>query len=134
MPNEIHADYITGSTLYSCRFQPDGNVFLPNGATDEVWGTGGRDASDYDVTMTEDGVGGHYVGSFDPSSNIPEGTYQVTVFLQAGGAPVDSDTALFKGEIYWDGTSELTIFTLNNSISILTAAGSRVLNIFGPGE
>ena len=131
---EIHADYITGSTLYSCRFQPDGNVFLSSGASDEVWGAGGNDASNYAVTMTEDGVGGHYSGEFDPSSNIAEGTYQVTVYLQTGGSPADSDTAIYKGEIYWDGTSEITIFTLDSDINILKLSSSKVLNIYGPGE
>ncbi len=114
MANEIWHNITTGETLYFCAFQLDGNVFLSGGASDEVWGTGGRDADDYDETMTEDGAGGHYVGTFDTS--IAAGVYRITVFLQAGANPQDSDRAIAQGEIYWDGTAELNPFTLNTQI------------------
>ncbi len=145
MANEIFHNYLTGSTLYFCAFQLDGNVFLSGGASDEVWGTGGRNADDYDESMTEDGSGGHYVGTFDTS--IAAGVYRVTVFLQATGVPLDSDSAIAQGEIYWDGTAELNSFTLNTQIEddviggdgdtleslsdqldVLSSQGSRVLN------
>ena len=147
MANEIAHDHTTGSTLYFCAFQPDGNVFLTGGASDEVWGTGGRDADDYDETMTEDGAGGHYVGTFDTS--IAAGVYQVAVYLQAGGSPADTDTALARGEIYWDGSAEINIFTLDTSINddvigsdgdshedlsdqmdVLSSQGSKILNVY----
>ena len=47
MANEITHNAVTGLTLYFCMFQQDGDVFLTGGASDEVWGTGGRDADDY---------------------------------------------------------------------------------------
>ena len=148
--NEIVHDTTTGSTLYAARFQLDRDVFLTDGATDEVWGTGGRDADDYDVTMTEGGTSGHFVGNFDTSVNIAAGVYQVTVYEQAGGSPVDSDKPVARGEIYWDGTAELNPFTLNDQIEddviggdgdtletlsdqmdILSAQKSQVLNVYG---
>jgi hypothetical protein len=101
-------------------------VFLTNGASDEVWGTGGRDADDYDVTMTEEDGSGHYKGDFDASSNITtEGVYPVAVYLQAGANPVDSDPALAQGEISWDGSGEVTLTDLQTDI---TNIGKR----FGP--
>jgi hypothetical protein len=130
LAKELSFDYLTGSTLYAARFQLDGNVFVTSGLTDEVWAT----ADLYDVEMTEDGIGGHYVGNFDTSENITEGVYQVTVYLQTGGSPANSDTAIGRGQMSWDGTAELNFFTIDNSINILTATGSKVLNIFGPGE
>ncbi len=150
MANEIFHNFLTGSTLYFCAFQLDGNVFLSGGASDEVWGTGGRDADDYDETMTEDGVGGHYVGTFDTS--IAAGVYRVTVFLQDGVGPADSDLAIAQGEIYWDGSAELNSFTLNTQIEddVIGAGGDtlesisdlivglpeqvKVLYELGPGE
>lgn len=102
-------------------------MFLTDGASDETWGTGGRTAANYDVTMTEDGSGGHFVGTFDTSANISEGTYRVTIFKQEGGTPVDSDKAIAQGEIYWDGLAEINFLTLSSE-------GSRLLNIYGPGE
>jgi hypothetical protein len=104
MSNEIAHNHKTGATLYSCRFQLDGDVFITSGASDEVWGTGGRDADDYDVAMVENGVGGHYVGDFDPSSNIAAGLYRIAVYLQAGANPADSDIAIAHGIGEWDGT------------------------------
>ena len=145
--NEIVHDDTTSSTLYTARFQLNGDVFLTNGATDEVWGTGGRDAGDYAVTVTEVGTSGHFVGNFDTSGNIAAGVYRVTVYKQDGGSPVDSDMSIARGEIYWDGTAELNSFTLNTQIEddviggdgdtletlsdqmdVLSAQGSRVLN------
>ena len=113
MSNEVWHNFTTGNTLYFCTFQADGNVFLSNGESDEVWGTGARDADSYDMPMTEDGVGGHYVGSFDTS--IPQGNYRVAVYLQAGGSPVDTDFAVAEGEMYWDGANEISIFSEQES-------------------
>lgn len=110
MANEIHVDTDRNLTLYACRFQPDGDVFLTNGASDEVWGTGGRDADDYDVTMTETAANasGHYVGTFDDGT-IAAGTYKVAVYIQGGANPADTDDVFAQGEIIWDGSAEVPI-------------------------
>ena len=110
MANEISFDADTGLTFFACRFQLDGHVFLSAGSSDEVWGTGGRDADDYDIPVSEVGTSGHYVGDFDPgaSGNIAAGRYKVAAYEQAGANPADSDLpAREKGEILWDGTSEI---------------------------
>lgn len=146
MANEVFHNFATGSTLYFCAFQLDGNVFLTGGASDEVWGAGGNDADDYDEAMTEDGSGGHYVGTF---TVVVADVYRVAVFLQAGGSPADSDLAIAQGEIQWDGTAEInattldatieddviggdgdTLETLSDQMDILSAQGSQVLNIY----
>ncbi len=104
---EIHVPYWSGSTLYMIRHQPNGDVFLSDGLGDEVHGTGGRDADDYDIPMTESGGSGHYVGNFDTLTNIGAGIYYFDIFVQAGGSPADSDQpAGFWGSIRWTGTAE----------------------------
>ncbi len=110
MADEIHHNHDSGATLYFCVFQQDGDVFLSNGESDEVWGTGGRGADNYDMAMAENAPDGHFVGTFDASITI--GSYHITVYLQAGGSPADSDRAIGQGEIYWNGTSEETIHTI----------------------
>ena len=134
MANEISWDIETGSALYACRFQLDGDVFLANGASDDTWGTGGRDADNYDVTMTEDGVGGHYVGSFDASSNIAAGVYRVVVYRRAGGSPVDSDIAIARGDMHWDGSAEIDVSTLSDQVDTLADEQGKVESVYEVGE
>ncbi len=117
MSNEFIWDTITGQTLYAIRWQPNGDAFLTNGASDEAYGAGGNDADDYDVTMPEVGVAsGHYVGNFDTGAAIAAGFYPYTIYLQAGGSPADSDKPIAKGMMYWDGTAEIDLYTLTTAI------------------
>lgn len=116
MSNEIGHNYPTGATLYACRFVLDGDVFITSGASSETWGDSGHDADDYDVTLTESGASGHYVGDFDASSNISEGTYRVCVYLQAGANPADADIAIAQGILHWDGSSGIDNYTINSDL------------------
>ena len=106
----------------------------------------------YDVPLTNHVDSDYHTANF-PSA-IGAGVYRVQVMLQVGGAiDADLDYAIGQGEIYWDGTSELNPFTLNTQIEDdvigadgdthedlsdqmddLAAQGSRVLNVYGPGE
>lgn len=109
MANEIQIDYPSGDTLYAVRFNPSGQVALSDGSAFENWGTGERDADDYDVALSEVGSGGsHYVGDFDSLSNISLGRYSVVVFKRAGASPSDGDPVIGSGKIIWTGTGELT--------------------------
>jgi hypothetical protein len=105
MANEIHADYASGSTLYAVVRNAAANVWYGAGQTFEVWGTGGRTANDYDISLT-DKNGSRHVGSFDV--NIPAGRYAVQVFLQAGANPADGDTVVASSEIVWSGAGRIT--------------------------
>ena len=103
-------------TLYACRFKINGSVFVTDGSACEPWGTGSRDADDYDVAMTEQGSSsGHYTAQFDASNNISAGIYRVTIYLQSGANPADADVALAQGEIYWDGSSEITLYDIDDN-------------------
>ncbi len=153
MANELVHDWATGATLYAARFQLNGDVFITDGSSDELWGAGVNDADIYDVTMPEKGSSGHYVGDFDTSGNISAGVYRVTVYLQATGVPLDSDIPIARGQGYWDGTAEINIFTLDTSINDdiigadgdtleslsdqldgLTSSPFKSTNVYGPGE
>ncbi len=105
MVNEIHVDYTSGNTLYAVIRNSSGEVWYPGGQVFEAWGTGGRAAGDYYISLT-DKSGNRYVGGFD--GNIPAGRYSVQVFLQAGANPSDSDNLVGGGEIVWSGTGEVT--------------------------
>lgn len=110
MAEEVKHNFGTGKTLYACRFiLSNSNVMLADPATNEVWGTDGRDADAYDVQMSEEGGSGHYTCDFASGGSIGAGTYHVVVYNQAGGSPVDSDAALAQGQIYWNGSAEETL-------------------------
>ncbi len=116
MSNEVAWDYTSGSTLYFCRFEPDGNVFVSNGSSSEVWGAGGHDADDYDVALTEVGSSGHFVGHFDTQGNIPNGSYRVTIYVQSGANPADADVAVAQGVIHWVGGKTVNVKSLDNKL------------------
>jgi hypothetical protein len=105
MANEIHVDYTSGNTLYAVIRNSSGEVWYPGGQVFEAWGTGGRAADDYDISLT-DKSGNRYAGGLD--GNFPAGRYSVQVFLQAGANPSDSDNLVGGGEIVWSGTGEVT--------------------------
>ncbi len=105
MANEIHIDYTSGSTLYVVVRNGAGEVWYPGGQVFEFWGTGGRTADDYDISLTDKG-GSRYVGDFD--SNIPAGRYSIQAFLQAGANPADSDNLVEGDEIVWSGAGKVT--------------------------
>lgn len=106
MANRLVVDSFVSITIFACRFAENGDVFLTDGSASEVWGTGGRTAADYAVALTENGVGGHYVGDFDASGNIAAGVYPVAFYRQSGGSPSDDDIpAIRVGEMEWNGVN-----------------------------
>lgn len=106
MANEIHVDYESGNTLYAVVRDGAGKVWYIAGQAFEDWGTGGRDADDYDITLT-DKSGARYMGDFD--SNIPAGRYAIQVFLQAGANPADTDSLVASTPLIWTGSGVLTV-------------------------
>jgi hypothetical protein len=105
MANEIHADYASGNTLYAVVRNAAADVWYVAGQVFEAWGTGGRTADDYDISLT-DKSGSRYVGSFD--DNVPAGRYTVQVFRQAGANPANGDVLVASNEIVWSGTGRVT--------------------------
>lgn len=116
----------------------------------EVW----NDASieDFAIAMT-DHDGDYYSVDF-PSQVVTAGVYRVTVFKQVGGVPhADNDKAIGEGEIYWDGSAEVDLFTVNTTIvddvvgadgdslndisdqlDVMSEERNRLLNVYGEGE
>ena len=97
MPFEYAHNFTTGNILYFVSFNANGEAFLSDGNSVEEWGAGGRNADDYDAPMTEIGSSGHYVGN----SNVTSGNMvvqRITIFLQSGASPADSDVPLAQGE------------------------------------
>ncbi len=116
MANEIWHDYPSGSSLDAYVFKKtDDEVFneADGGDTWEAW----NDANVllYDVPMTDQG-GDYYSVDF-PAVITTAGTYRTVVALRAGGTAAVGDLRIAQGEIFWDGTAEITISTTTTDIS-----------------
>ena len=122
MANELSIRYPTGSTLYAHLVDATGDVW--SGAAFETpqdanWGN-------YDLAMSEAGTTGYYRVSM-PGAGA--GSYSFLVYLQAGGAPATTDTAIGEGFIQWDGSAEVptsTILSDTNELQTDWTDGGRL--------
>jgi hypothetical protein len=131
MANEIYQKYSSGFSLdaYVIR-KTDDKVFIETTGAFEDWVDG--NVLTYDIPLVDIGDG-YYSVDF-PVAITDEGVYRVVVKLRVGPNAAVGDLGIGQGEISWDGTAEIDIFTLDNSINVLIASGSKVLNVLGPGE
>lgn len=100
MAREIHAQHVTGATLYAVLLDASGQPW--NGSAFDATPTAGEWAS-YDIAMTEDSAMGYYVGTF-PAGQAA-GLYSYRVHKQIGGSPATTDPVVWTGEGDWDGTA-----------------------------
>jgi len=118
MSEDIVQGYRAGYTLYAVVRKRDGKVWYPTGEAFEVWGTGGRDAADYDISLTYKPLN-MYVGDMD--TKIQAGRYIVQVFRQAGGAPADTDNMVGIHELIWNGWESEVSGEVGAAITVVQA-------------
>ncbi len=144
--NEIFHNFPSGDTLDAYVFKKTNDqVFdvADGGDTFEVWANG--NVLNYDIPMTDQG-GDYYTVDF-PAVITTAGVYRVAIAQRIGGTAAVGDARIAQGELYWDGTTEIDISTLDTTINddvigddgdtleslsdqmdALSAQGSRVLN------
>ena len=153
MPNEIWHSADETWTLYALIWRKtDDKVYDAVAAANTFDTYTDADILDYDVPLTNQADSDYH--SVDFPGDITAGVYRVQVFLQVGGAiDADLDLAVAQGEIYWDGSAEINIFTLDTSINDdiigddgdtleslsdqldgLTGSVFKRANVYGPGE
>lgn len=105
MSNKINLTEATGQNIYVFLWDEDDQICYPTGETFETYGTNGRTASDYAISLSEVVSGlGYYTGTWP--SFVERGTYYLYHRLQAGASPADSDYNLGSPvEVYWTGTT-----------------------------
>jgi len=118
MSNEIRQFYPAGYTLYAVVRNTAGQVWYPTGEVFEAWGTGGRTAADYDITLVYTGIQ-EYIGDFD--SNIDAGRYDVQVMRQIAGAPADTDNICGISQIAWSGSAAVGVGEVGAAITVAQA-------------
>ena len=114
MSNEIRAYYKSGLNLYACIRDTSGQVWYISGQVFETWGTGGRDADDYDIPLT-DYDGNMYLEDFD--TNISAGYYTIIIYYRGGASAADSDPLLSYEEGYWTGSAWRSMATQLQTIA-----------------
>ena len=147
MANEIWNSSDETQTLYALVWRKtDDKVWNDTDSQFDTYTD--ADILKYDVPLTNHADSDYHSANF-PSA-IGAGVYRVQVILQVGGAiDADVDYVVAQGEIYWDGTAEINIFTLDTTINddvigadddtletlsdqmdVLSAQGGRILNIY----
>ncbi len=147
MANEIWQSFDEAFTLYALIWRQ---------TDDKVWNdTDGQfdtytdaDILKYDIPMTNHADSDYHSADFP--TDIDAGVYRVQVMHQLGGAiDADDDTPISQGEIYWDGSAEINIYTLDTTINddvigadgdshedlsdqmdVLSSQGSKILNVY----
>lgn len=99
MSNEIHIIGPSGQTCYAAVISDAG-----------LWSNAGvleaftpADYAGYIITVTEAGSTGIFDGNF-PSA-LAAGSYDVVLFLRAGGSPANGDRAVGTQSIQWQGVA-----------------------------
>ena len=153
MANEIWHSYDETKTLYALIWrQTDDKVYDAVAAANTFDTYTDADIDDYDIPLTNHADSDYH--SVDFPSDITVGVYRVQVFEQVGGSiDADDDIVVAHGEIYWDGSAELNMSSLDTKIDDevigadgdthedlsdqldgLSAEDSKVLNVYGEGE
>ena len=113
MSNEIYHTYDEAETLYALIWRKsDDKVW--NG-TDGTWDTyTDADIDKYDVPLTNHVDSDYH--SVDFPSAIARGVYRVQIMVIDGAAmDADADIGVAQGEIHWDGSAEIDIFSEQES-------------------
>jgi hypothetical protein len=151
MANEIWHSADETWTLYALIWrQTDDKVWNDTDSQFDTYTD--ADILKYDVPLT------NHVDSDYHSANFPSaiaaGVYRVQVMLQVGGAiDADADYGVAQGEIYWDGSAELNVITLeayilsdvigadgdtledlSDQMDAVSGEQTKLLNVYGPGE
>jgi hypothetical protein len=107
MASEIRGVSSSG-TLYARVMNASGQIWNTAALTFEDYTA--SDYTDYDITMTQQGSSGVYVGDF-PSNITTAGTYEFFVHIQSGGTPAEGDTIVNTGRIEWTGSAATSTST-----------------------
>ena len=99
--NEIRSFNAGATTCFAVVREIDGDAWYVVGQVFEAWGTGGRDADDYDIALV-DKSGDMFIGTMD--TDIAAGYYYILTFQQAGVNPADTDPVIWQEYGYWSGT------------------------------
>jgi hypothetical protein len=118
MANEIWHSYANSSTLYALIYRDsDKYIYVTGSSTFEAVGTWNNTrAGQCAIAMTA--TGDMFFANFP---TVAAGTYNVEVRLQSGGSPAALDFPIAQGQMIWDGTTEILISEIEQSLDDVEA-------------
>jgi hypothetical protein len=123
MANELHAECLTGLTIYAVLLNSTGQVW--NGA---AWETiNGANWATYDIAMTE-AAAGIYLATMPA---VVAGAYSYVAYSQAGVNPATTDRIRGTGYLQWDGVAELPLAVIEAQTDDIGIAGAGLTAIPG---
>ena len=118
MANEIWKTYEEGLNLYALIWRKTDDKIWDVGTS--TWDTyTDADIDDYDLPLVNQVDSDYY--SVDFPSAITIGTYHVQVMRRDGAIDADADVGVGEGVIYWDGTAEQDIASLDVLLDAIKA-------------
>ena len=152
MANELWQSFDEAEILYALIWRKTDDKVYDAAAGSNTFDTyTDADIDDYNVPLTNQADSDYHSADFP--ADITAGVYRVQIFAQdsavADTPHADDDTVIAQGEMYWDGSADIDIFTLDTSINddviggdgdtleslsdqmdVLSAQGGKVLNIY----
>jgi hypothetical protein len=129
MASEIQlAHSETGVTLYALVRNSVGQVWSTVGSSFGAYAT--ANLADYDIALTEQGTASRfYAGNFPAAT---AGSYSVTVYKRAGGAPAEGDLVVGTGTVEWNGTAVISNVNIRQVNSIAVDGAGTSGDPWGP--
>jgi hypothetical protein len=127
MANEIWCTYEEGLVLYALIWRKtDDKVYDVVAAANTFDTYTDADIDTYDLVLANAADSDYY--SVDFPTSITTGVYRVQIMRRIGGAiDADADVGVFQGEIYWDGTAEVDLYTMDAVLDTIAANTGKVV-------
>lgn len=114
MANEIWMTFDEAFTLYALVWRKT-VVKVWNDDDSQFDTYTDADILKYDIPLTNSVDSDYHSVNFPAA--ISTGIYRVQVMLQVGGAiDADTDYGVGQGEIYWDGTKEVSLYSIQEEV------------------
>ena len=113
MSNEIWATYEEGNDLYALVWRASDDKVWDNTAS--AWDTyTDADIDDYDVALANQADSDYYSVDFPAGiTSTTQQAYRAQIMLRPGAIDADADFTVGTLEIFWNGSEEITLGTIN---------------------
>lgn len=114
MAGEISCDAATGITIYAnIRNRTSGFIFNVSSGQFETYSTASGNQNAYQITLSEQGTGGHYLGNVP--STLGPGTFDITAKRRINAWFAETDQLVANGQLEWNTSVAVPLSDLSTS-------------------